>query len=81
VQKLGIIRWSRLAGILTNCGVAKFYTFLTVHLRIILVSDQLDAQISSIICLLESSTCFEQLCDHLQEDNCINTTSGIITLC
>jgi hypothetical protein len=35
----------------------------------------------SIICLFESSTCFEQLCAHLQEDNCINTTSGIITLC
>jgi hypothetical protein len=37
--------------------------------------------ISSIICLFESSTCFEQLCAHLQDDNCINTTSGIITLC
>jgi hypothetical protein len=32
------------------------------------------------ICLLESSTCFEQPCAHHQEDNCINTTSGIITL-
>ena len=37
--------------------------------------------ISSIICLFESSTCFEQLCAHPQEDNCINTTSGIITVC
>ena len=37
--------------------------------------------ISSIICLFGSSTCFEQLCAHPQEDNCINTTSGIITLC
>jgi hypothetical protein len=36
--------------------------------------------ISSIICLFESSTCFEQLCAYLQEDNCMNTTSGIITL-
>ena len=27
---------------------------------------------ASIICLLESSTCFEQLCAHLKEDNCIN---------
>jgi len=25
------------------------------------------------ICLFESSTCFEQLCAHPQEDNCINT--------
>ena len=24
--------------------------------------------------------CFEQLCAHPQEDNCMNTTSGIITL-
>ena len=32
------------------------------------------------ICLFESSTCFEQLCAHPQEDNCINTTSGIITV-
>jgi hypothetical protein len=36
---------------------------------------------SVIICLFESSTCFEQLCAHPQEDNGINTTSGIITLC
>jgi hypothetical protein len=32
------------------------------------------------ICLFESSTCFEQLCAYLQEDSCINTTFGIITL-
>jgi len=37
--------------------------------------------VSSILCLFESSTCFEQLCPHHQEDNCINTTSGILTLC
>ena len=30
--------------------------------------------------LFESSTCFEQPCAHPQEDNCINTTSGINTL-
>jgi len=30
--------------------------------------------------LFESSTCFEQPCAHSQEDNCINTTSGIITV-
>jgi len=33
--------------------------------------------ISSMICLFESSTCFEQHCAHPQEDNCINTTSGV----
>jgi hypothetical protein len=37
--------------------------------------------ISFIICLFESTTCYEQLCAHLQEDNCIDTTCGIITLC
>jgi hypothetical protein len=36
--------------------------------------------ISFIICLFKSSTCFKQHCAHPQ-DNCINTTSGIITLC
>jgi len=36
--------------------------------------------VSSMICLFESSTCFEQLCAHPQEDNCVNTTSDIITL-
>jgi hypothetical protein len=51
------------------------------YFMLFLVSDQLDAQISSIICLFESSTCFEQLRAHPQEDSCINTTSGIITLC
>jgi hypothetical protein len=35
---------------------------------------------TSIICLFESSTYFEKLCAHPQEDNCMNTTSGIITL-
>jgi hypothetical protein len=30
--------------------------------------------------LLYSSTCFEHYCAHLQEDSCINTASGIVTL-
>jgi len=37
----------------------------------ILVGNQLDAQFF-FICLFKSSTCFEQLCAHPQEDNCIN---------
>ena len=53
--------------------------FLTVHLRTILVGNQLDAQFF-MMCLFKSSTCFEQLCAHPQEENCINTTSGTITL-
>jgi hypothetical protein len=31
-----------------------------------------------VICLFESSTCFEQLCAHPLEDNCMNTTSGMM---
>ena len=30
--------------------------------------------------LSESPACSEQPCAHPQDDNCINTTSGIITL-
>jgi len=33
-----------------------------------------------LIHLLYSSTCFEHYCAHLQEDNCISTASGIVTL-
>ena len=53
---------------------------------------QLDAHVSSTIVLIfrttvltqhlvsSLSTCFEHYCAHLQEDNCINTASGIVTL-
>ena len=45
-----------------------FYVFLTVHLSIILISDQLDAQFFFfIIRLLQPSTCFEQRRAHHQE--------------
>jgi hypothetical protein len=54
---------------------------MTVHLSVILVSNKLDAQFfyNTFIYLFKSSTCFEQLRAHPQEDNCINTASGIIT--
>jgi hypothetical protein len=45
---------------------------------IILVGNQPDGTVSSMTCLFESSTCFEQLCGHPQEENCVNITSGII---
>jgi len=32
-----------------------------------------------LIHLLHASTCFEHYCAHLQENNCINTTSGIVS--
>jgi len=45
-----------------------FDVLLTVHLSIILVNDELDAQLLYfIIRLLQSSTCFEQCHAHLQE--------------
>jgi len=45
------------------------------------VGDQIDAQFFYIIRLFQSSACFEQICAHHQEVNCINTASGIVTLC
>jgi len=33
-----------------------------------------------LIHLIYSSTCFEHYYAHLQEDNCISTTSGIVTI-
>jgi len=65
-QSIGAIIRSQLAGLNPE--------------NVILVSNQLDAQFFSIIYLFESSTRFEQLCAHLQEDNCINTNSGIISV-
>ena len=47
----------------------------------LLVGDQFDAQFIYIIYLFKFSTCFEQTHAHHQEVNCINTTSGIVTLC
>jgi hypothetical protein len=57
--------------------VRKFYVLLTVHLGIILVNDKLDAEFFFLICLFQSSTCFEQPRAHHQEINFFNTTSGI----
>jgi len=70
-----VFKW--LKGVFTDF----FRIFLTVHLRIIPVGKQLESQFFSIIYLFESSTCFEQPCAHPQEDNCMNITSSIITLC
>ena len=59
-----------------------FDVLLTVHFTITLANDQLDAQFFYfIILLLQSSTCFDQRRAHQQGSNCINTASGIVTLC
>jgi len=49
-------------------GTGNFDVLLTVHLSITLVNDQFDAQLLCfIICLLQSSTCFEQRRAYHQE--------------
>jgi len=45
-----------------------FYVLLTVHLGIILVNNQLDAQLFFWICLFQLSTCFEHPYAHHQEN-------------
>ena len=51
-----------------ECIFHFFDVLLTVHLRLTLVNDQLDAQFFYfIIRLLQSSTCFEQRRVHHQE--------------
>ena len=52
-----------------------------MNIHYILVGDQLDAHFFYIIRLFQSSTCSEQTRAHHQEVNCINTASGIFTLC
>ena len=47
--------------------MASLDILLTVHLSIILVTDQLNAPIIFIISLLYSCTCFEYSCAHHQE--------------
>jgi hypothetical protein len=46
----------------------KFYVSLTVHLGIILLNSQLDAEFFFRISLLQISTCFEHSCAHHQEN-------------
>jgi hypothetical protein len=46
----------------------RFYVLLTVHLGRILVNGQPDAYSFFLICLFQSSTCFEQPSAHHQEN-------------
>ena len=59
-----------------------FYILLTVQPNIMIVFFFINLmhKFFILIRLLHSSTCFEHYCVHLQEDNCINTASGIVTL-
>jgi hypothetical protein len=53
---------------------------LLINLKL-LVGEEFDSQFFYIIRLFQSSTCFDQTRAHHQEVNCINTASGIVTLC
>jgi len=58
-----------------------FYVLLTVHPNIMIVFfTNLIHKFFILIYLLYSSICFEHYCAHLQEDICINTASGIVTV-
>jgi len=57
-----------------------FNILLTVHPNTVFFFTNLIHKFFILIHLLYSSTCFEHYCAHLQEDNCINTASGIVTL-
>jgi hypothetical protein len=87
--KTVVIVWEEFTGpdyylLLLSCDKFKdFYVLLTEHHGTILVNHQLDAQILYFnnMCILQSSTCFEQYYAHPQEVSCINTASGVVTVC
>jgi len=53
---------------MTKLTFGEFYVLLTVHLGIILVNDQLDAQFFFRICLFQISTCFDHSYAHHYEN-------------
>jgi hypothetical protein len=58
-----------------------FYVMLTAHLDMILVNNQLDAQLFFSICLLQFSTCFEQPRAHHQENQLYQYNIWYVSLC
>jgi hypothetical protein len=58
-----------------------YYVLLTVHLGIILVKDQLDAQFFFLICLFQFSTCFEQPRAHHQKNKLYQYNFWYMSLC
>ena len=58
-----------------------FYVLLNVHPNTMIVFfTDLNHKFFILTHLLNSSTCFEHYYAHLQEDNCISTTSGIVSV-
>ena len=75
----GILCWNCRS---TSRAVHFFYDLLTVHLSIISVINQLDAQnFCFVISLLYASTCFEHYVLIIRRSKFYYTASGIITLC
>ena len=68
--------------ILEGIFLSFFYVLLTVHPDIMTVFffTNLMHKFFILILLLRSCACFEHYCAHLQEDNCISTASGIVTV-
>jgi len=61
--------------------IPKFYVLLTVHLGIILVSNQLDAQFFLLIYLFQFTTSFEQPRAHHQENQLYQYNIWYMSLC
>jgi len=58
-----------------------FSVLLTVHLGIILVNNQLDAQFFFLVRLFQFSTCFEQRCAHHKENQLYQYDIWCMSLC
>ena len=83
IKKVWSFTSTRRSRFILGCSIDLQYNtkLKTAQFLYLLVGDQLDAQFFYIISLFQSSTCFEQTRAHHQEVNCINTASGIVTLC
>jgi hypothetical protein len=57
------------------------YVLITVYLGIILVNDQLDAKFFFLICLFQSSTCFQKPRAHHQENKLYQYNVWYMSLC
>jgi hypothetical protein len=74
-------RWSEALKLKINWHFNWFYVLFTVHLGIILVNDHLDAQFFFLLCLFQSSTCFEQPRAHHQKNQLYQSNFWYMSLC
>ena len=64
-----------------NVFTMNFVKYAQYFDRLIVFFANLMHKIFILTHLVYSCTCFEHCYVHLHEDNCINTASGIVTLC